>query len=41
MKATKVKCPKCGAEFFTPQKSTTATVNVIGKDSNLGTIYHT
>lgn len=41
MKATKVKCPKCGAEFLLPQKSTTATVNVIGKDSNLGTIYLT
>jgi hypothetical protein len=41
MKATKVKCPRCGAEFLLPQKSTTATVNVIGKDSNLGTIYLT
>lgn len=41
MKATRVKCPKCGAEFLLPQKSTTATVNVIGKDSNLGTIYLT
>lgn len=41
MKATKVKCPKCGAEFLLPQKSTTATVNVIGKDSQLGTIYLT
>ena len=41
MKATRVKCPKCGAEFLLPQKSTTATVNVIGKDSQLGTIYLT
>lgn len=41
MKATRVKCPKCGAEFLLPQKSTTATVNVIGKDGNLGTIYLT
>jgi hypothetical protein len=41
MKATKVKCPKCGAEFLFTQKSTTATVNVIGNDSNLGTIYLT
>lgn len=41
MKATKVLCPRCGASFLLPQKSTTATVNVIGKDSQLGTIYLT
>lgn len=36
---TKVVCPKCGAEFAIPEKTTVAVGVIIGSDSNLGTIY--
>ncbi len=36
---TKVVCPACGAEFAIPEQESLVVGVVIGKDSNLGTIY--
>lgn len=38
-KKTKVLCPQCGTEFATAEKQFTTMATVIGKDSNLGTVY--
>lgn len=38
-KETKVVCSECGAEFGIAEKEFTAVTTVIGKDSNLGTLY--
>lgn len=38
-KKTKVLCPQCGTEFATAEKEFTTVATVIGKDSNLGTVY--
>lgn len=38
-KVTKVVCSQCGAEFGIAEKEFTAVTTVIGKDSNLGTVY--
>ena len=39
MKTTKVKCPKCGAEFAIPEHEHVTIGIAIGKDSGLGTVY--
>ena len=39
MKTTKVKCPKCGAEFAIPEHEHVSVGVAIGKDSGLGTVY--
>lgn len=38
-KETKILCPQCGAEFAIAKKEVTAVTTIIGKDSNLGTVY--
>lgn len=36
---TKVLCPNCGTEFAIPEQSSTTVAVIIGKDSNLGTVF--